>query len=66
MHGGRWYCNLVCERAMRPHGKNAAVGIDLGLKDGMTLSTGVKVENSRQFAKHEDDFAKAQRAGRTE
>jgi hypothetical protein len=47
-----------------PHGKNAAVGIDLGLKDGMTLSTGVKVENSRQFTKYQADLAKAQRANK--
>jgi putative transposase len=61
---GRWYCNLVCELEIRPHGKNAAVGIDLGLKDGMTLSTGVKVENSRQFTKYQADLAKAQRANK--
>ena len=55
---------LVCEVAIRPHGKNEAVGIDLGLKEGMTLSTGKKVENSRVFAKYEDDLAKAQRANK--
>jgi putative transposase len=61
---GRWYCNLVCEIEIRPHGKNEAVGIDLGLKEGMTLSTGKKVENSRVFAKYEDELAKAQRANK--
>jgi len=61
---GRWYCNLVCEVAIRPHGKNEAVGIDLGLKEGMTLSTGKKAENSRVFAKYEDDLATAQRANK--
>ena len=55
---------LVCEVAIRPHGKNEAVGIDLGLKEGMTLSTGKKVENSRVFAKYEDDLATAQRANK--
>jgi hypothetical protein len=30
----------------------------------MTLSTGKKVENSRVFAKYEDDLAKAQRANK--
>jgi putative transposase len=61
---GRWFCNLVCQLEIRPHGKKAAMGIDLGLKDGMTLSTGVKVENSRQFAKYQTDLAKAQRANK--
>ena len=59
---GRWYCNLVVEYEPKPHGKNAEVGIDLGLKDGMTLSTGVKVQNSRMFAKYEASLAVAQRA----
>jgi len=51
---GRWYCNLVIEYEPKPNGKNAEVGIDLGLKEGMTLSTGAKIENSRMFAKYED------------
>ena len=59
---GRWYCNLVVAYEPRPHGQNAAVGIDLGLKDGMSLSTGAKVENSRLFARHEAQLAVAQRA----
>jgi putative transposase len=59
---GRWYCNLVVEYEPKPHGKNTEVGIDLGLKEGMTLSTGDKVENSRMFAKHEVALSKAQRA----
>jgi putative transposase len=62
---GRWYCNLVVEYVAKPHGQNAAVGIDLGLKDGMTLSTGAKVENSRMFAKYEAQLAVAQRANKT-
>jgi hypothetical protein len=51
---GRWYCNLVAEYEPKPLGKNAEVGIDLGLKEGMTLSTGAKVENSRMFTTHEN------------
>jgi transposase len=61
---GRWYCNPVCEIEIRPHGKNEAVGIDLGLKEGMMLSTRKKVENSRVFAKYEDDLATPQRANK--
>jgi putative transposase len=48
---GRWYCNRVAEYEPKPLGGNAEVGIALGLKEGMTLSTGAKVENSRMFAK---------------
>jgi putative transposase len=60
---GRWYCNLAVEYQPKPHGKNAEVGIDLGLREGMTLSTGVKAENSRMFANNEAALAAAQRAG---
>ena len=48
----------------KPHGLDAAVGIDLGLKDGLTLSTGAKVENSRVFARYEAELAVAQRANK--
>jgi len=61
---GRWYCNIVVEYTPKPHGRNAGVGIDLGLKGGMTLSTGAKVENSRVFAKYEAELATAQRANK--
>ena len=61
---GRWYCNLVVEYMPKPLGKHAGVGIDLSLKDAMTLSTGAKVENSRAFAKYEADLARAQRANK--
>lgn len=55
----------MVEYQPKPHGRNAAVvGIDLGLKDGMTLSMGAKVENSRVFAKYEIDLATAQRANK--
>jgi transposase len=43
---GRWYCSLVRELEIRPHGKIAPVGIDLGLKGGIALSTGVKMQVS--------------------
>jgi transposase len=54
----------VIEDEPKPNGKNAEVGIDLGLKEGMTLSTGAKVENSRMLAKYDDALASAQRAGK--
>jgi transposase len=62
---GRWYCNLACEYEIEPRSTIAAVGIDLGLKDGMTLSIGATVENSRAFAKYEAELAAAQRANKT-
>jgi putative transposase len=61
---GRWYCNIVVEYDPIPTGANAEVGIDLGLKAGMTLSTGDKVENSRAFVKYENKLAVAQRANK--
>lgn len=61
---GRWYCNLAVEYESKPSGANAEVGIDLGLKDTATLSTGQKVENSRLFAAYEDELAKSQRANK--
>jgi Zn-finger protein len=42
---GRRNCNLAVEYEPKPHGKNAEVGIELGLKEARTLSTGVKAEN---------------------
>jgi transposase len=59
---GRWYCNLAVEYEAKATGANAEVGIDLGLKDTATLSTGEKVENARLFAAYEERLAKAQRA----
>lgn len=60
----RWYVNIVVEYEPKPTGADAEVGIDLGLKTGITLSTGAKVENSRAFQNHEDALAVAQRAGK--
>src|SRR5262249_2181737 len=61
---GRWCCNIVVQSMPKPHGKKAGVGIDLGLKDGMTLSRGAKVENSRVVAKDETELAVARMAQR--
>lgn len=52
----------MVEYEATPHGRNVAVGIDLGLKEGMTLSIGSKVENARMFCKFQDALAVAQRA----
>jgi putative transposase len=54
----------VAEYEPKPLGTNAEVGIDPGRKEGMTLSTGARVGNSRMFAKHETVLACAQRSGK--
>lgn len=60
---GNWYLNIVLDipdQQTEPTGK--AVGIDLGLKDLATLSTGEQIENPRHFRKLEETLGKAQRA----
>lgn len=63
---GRWYVNLPVELPDEAFAKSGetTVGIDLGLKDIATLSTGEKIENPRHFAKHAERYGKAQRAGK--
>ncbi len=61
---GRWFINLTCKIVETPtdHG-NEEIGIDLGLKDFATLSTGEKIANPLHFAREEQALAIAQRAG---
>ena len=60
---GNWYLNLVIEvEDTTPRDIKNGVGIDLGLKDFATLSTGEKIDNPRHFRKLEEKLAKAQRA----
>lgn len=61
---GRWYLNLSCEVADDATTGNGEVGIDLGLKDLMALSTGEKITNPRHLRKSAVKLARAQRAGR--
>ena len=63
---GNWYLNIVIdtpEAAARTG--HRAVGIDLGLKNLVTLSTGETIENPRHWAALEATLAKAQRANKT-
>jgi IS605 OrfB family transposase len=62
---GNWYLNIVLEIA-EPETRVPAkqVGIDLGLKDFATLSTGDKVANTRHFRSLEKRLAVAQRANK--
>lgn len=61
---GKWFLNLVCEVPDTLPTGTGEVGIDLGLKDFATLSTGEKIEAPRYFRKAADALARAQRAGR--
>lgn len=59
---GNWYINLAVEVQAERSAGTTAVGIDLGLKDIATLSTGRKIEHPRWYRAIEDRLAKAQRA----
>lgn len=61
---GCWYLNLVCDIAADLPAGPREVGIDLGLKDFATLSTGKKIENPRYLRSAVAQLARAQRAGR--
>ena len=58
---GRWYFNVVVEVDAKPSTGTEAVGIDLGLKECATTSTGEKLEG-RWYRANEQALAKAQRA----
>lgn len=60
---GNWYLNLVVDvEETAPREFERAVGIDLGLKELATLSTGEVIANPRQFHRLADRLAIAQRA----
>lgn len=60
---GNWFLNIVIEVAdTQARCPERGVGIDLGLKDLATLSTGEKIGNPRHLGQLEQALAKAQRA----
>lgn len=60
---GRWYLNLTYDMEFGDFQiPDRAVGIDLGLKDVLTLSTGQSVSAQRYYRAYENKLAKAQRA----
>lgn len=61
---GRWYINLLVKVEARTSAGTDAIGIDLGLKDLATLSTGEKVEAPRWFRNLQERIGNAQRAGK--
>ena len=64
---GNWFLNIVIDVAVAPANARSperGVGIDLGLKDFATLSTGEKIEAQRIYRGTERALAVAQRAGK--
>ena len=61
---GRWYINVTVEIPddTYPRAPDVPVGVDLGLKDLATLSTGSKVYNQKPYREREEGLARAQRA----
>jgi putative transposase len=59
---GHWYLNLVLELPVIATPAPTAVGIDLGLKDFATMSTGEKIAAPQIYRKTERKLATAQRA----
>jgi IS605 OrfB family transposase len=60
---GHWYINLQCEVALpAPSTSTAELGIDLGLKDLIACSDGVKYSRENLTRTYEDALAMAQRA----
>src|SRR4051812_46718092 len=60
---GRWYVCLHVDVNADMHSGVDAVGIDLGLKSLVTLSTGDRFHAPQTFRQHELALASAQRAG---
>ena len=58
---GRWYINLPVEVESLDCAQGGAIGIDLGLKDLATISTGEKIEHPRWYRRVEQRIATAQR-----
>jgi putative transposase len=60
---GHWYVNFHCEvKLSAPSTSTAKIGIDLGLKDLIACSDGVKYSRENLTRAHEDALAMAQRA----
>jgi len=61
---GRWYINIAVEVADVMSDGTKAIGIDLGLKEFLTTSDGLKVKAEQIYRKSENDLATAQRANK--
>ncbi len=58
---GRWYICIPIEYEPEQYDARAEVGIDLGLKDVATLSSGKKVSNGRYYRMMERKLSRAQK-----
>lgn len=61
---GRWYANLCVDVESALSSGTASIGIDLGLQDFATLSTGEKIEAPRIYRGAAQTLATAQRANK--
>lgn len=61
---GHWYINVCVAVEQRAPAPAKSVGIDLGLKELVALSTGETYENPKQFAQLSERLGKAQRANK--
>ncbi|HDR8989783.1 TPA: transposase [Burkholderia vietnamiensis] len=61
---GHWYINLPVECEHEKSSATSGVGVDLGLKDIASLSTGRKIEHPRWYRAIEKRLAVAQRANK--
>ena len=61
---GRWYINIPIEVPIREKAPESVVGIDLGLKELATLSTGEKISTPKHYRRLEEKLGKAQRANK--
>ncbi len=61
---GHWYINATLDFPDDhfPKAQENSIGIDLGLKDLATLSSGIKIENPRFYRTQEQRLKKSQRA----
>ncbi|WP_374718457.1 IS200/IS605 family element RNA-guided endonuclease TnpB [Parageobacillus toebii] len=59
---GKYFVSIVCETEIKPLlTSKKAVGVDLGLKDFATLSTGEKINAPKYFRKYEKKLVRWQR-----
>lgn len=60
----KWFINIVTDHTPEFFSGEGVVGIDLGCKDLLTLSNGVKYANPKYYRKYEKKLAQAQRANK--
>ncbi len=61
---GRWYFNVAVKVEVKPSSGKSAIGIDLGLKDTATCSSGGKLERKQRYRNLESKLGLAQRANK--